>query len=433
VQTLYHHGAPPQLQSVPERRSSASINFDQVWQLSPSAKEFSALISDLGQARVEERGNAYIISAPVRTASGSDRVAPAASAVNRASLVLSKADLHPIEQTLLISQGTETREYHFLETSFERRPPTAVAPAVFEPEAELLSSAKPETPDSIVETALLAGPQPPMPVLATPELEVEVLRLLNQAGADLGEQINVTRSSNGLLSVQGIVDTEKRKDEILRALNSVNGNPAVRVDVKTVAEALRGQKPDRQGGRGLTSVESVESSSNVIPADPDLRRYFSSRGLSDSQLDAEINSIANRAIGHARGALFRASALKRLTDRFSAEELRALEPEARAKWLSLIREHARAFQNETAWLRRELEPVVNGSSSDGDGEEITDDASLVRAATRLVELARLNNDAIQSAFTLSSGSSSSQSIKTSQFWRSLRGSESLATKIAAIK
>jgi hypothetical protein len=150
-------------------------------------------------------------------------------------------------------------------------------------------------------------------------------------------------------------------------------------------------------------------------------------------LDAEINKFANRAIGHARAALFRASALKRLTDRFSAEELRTLDPEARAKWLGMIREHARAFQNETAALRRELEPVFNVSAGAGDGIEISDDASLVRAATRLVELARSNNEAIQSAFTLSAGASSSVAVRSPQFWRSFRSSENIAARIAAIR
>src|SRR6266496_1063530 len=251
VQTIYHHGARPQLKPAPDKRPATSVSFDQVWQLSPSAKEFTSLVANAGPALVEERSNAYVLSAEsassVSTGSGSDRVPVS---LIRATLTLSKSDLHPIEETLLITQGSETREYHFLETSFDRRPPSAVAPAVFEPEAELLSSAKPVTPDSKLETPS-SLPLTPYPFMATAELEVEVLRLLSQAGADLGEQISVTRTSNGLLSVQGIVDTEKRKGEILRALSSVSSNPAVRVDVKSVAEALRGQKPDRQGGRGV--------------------------------------------------------------------------------------------------------------------------------------------------------------------------------------
>jgi DNA-directed RNA polymerase specialized sigma24 family protein len=424
VQTIYHHGLKPQLQI--RNPQSAIRNFDSVWQLSFSAKEFAALIPDPGNAVVDERPNAYVIRFD------SHDYAPTASAsmaaIRTASIVLSKVDLHPIEQRFLIEQGTETREYRFLETSFERRPIDAVAPAVFEPEPELLGPGAPERrhDDAIVSSS----PIPPVPlsrVVATPELEVEVLRLLSQTGADLGEQISVTRSANGLLSVQGIVDTEKRKSEILRALSSVDDNPAVTIDVKTVDEALKQRKQDNRSSEQVV-IEQTQPESNAIPADADLRRYFVNKGLSGSQLDMEINRFANRAIAHARAALFRASALKRLTDRFSREELRTLDPEARAKWLGMIREHARAFQNETSALRRDLEPIFNLSTG-GDVGEIIDDADLVRTAARLVELARSNNDAIQSSFTLSSGSSSSVAVRSEQFWRSLRSSESLALAI----
>src|SRR5262249_3117221 len=46
VQTLYHHGTKPQLQLAPDHRPGAPLTFDSVWQLSPSAREFSSLIGD---------------------------------------------------------------------------------------------------------------------------------------------------------------------------------------------------------------------------------------------------------------------------------------------------------------------------------------------------------------------------------------------------
>lgn len=62
--------------------------------------------------------------------------------------------LHVVEMTLLIAgvdpgttnrqsavENRQVREYRFLEASFERRPPSTVAPKVFEPEPELLGPA----------------------------------------------------------------------------------------------------------------------------------------------------------------------------------------------------------------------------------------------------------------------------------------------------
>ena len=129
------------------------------------------------------------------------------------------------------------REFRFGEDSFERRAPDTVQPTVFEPEVGLLSLATPETRNSKPDTSTLApGPQPPA-LAASADLEVEVLRLLSQVGADLGEQVNLTRGRDGLLRIEGIVETDQRKSELMRALAPVLNNPAVKFEVTTTAEA----------------------------------------------------------------------------------------------------------------------------------------------------------------------------------------------------
>ena len=55
-----------------------------------------------------------------------------ASRLIKATLTLSRADLHAIEQTLVVERGGEVREYRFVEASFERLPSKTVNPAVFE-------------------------------------------------------------------------------------------------------------------------------------------------------------------------------------------------------------------------------------------------------------------------------------------------------------
>ncbi|MGH9960545.1 MAG: hypothetical protein ACREBC_26070, partial [Pyrinomonadaceae bacterium] len=156
VQTLYHHGTSPRIQLAPEQGgNAAAVNFDNVWQLSPSAKDFVALIGSADQAQLEERSNAYVITyeakadrhAGTATLPPSPRL-PVPPSLIRATLVLNRADLHPTEQTLLLRRGDETREYKFTESLFERKAASAVSPGVFEPEAELLSSSKPETRNS---------------------------------------------------------------------------------------------------------------------------------------------------------------------------------------------------------------------------------------------------------------------------------------------
>lgn len=115
-------------------------------------------------------------------------------------------------------------------------------------------------------------------------------------------------------------------------------------------------------------------------------------------------------------------------ERFSPDDLRALDSQARAKWLALIGEHARGYQREIAALRQELSPVFNLEPLvDEAPTEITDESELSRATLRLNELASGADDAIRSAFTLSAGGS--PAVKSPQFWRALTGAESLARKI----
>src|SRR5262249_27920698 len=220
VQTLYQHGARPQLQLTPEQRNGGSNvpGFDNVWRSTLSAKEFAEVIGDASRAHVQEQANSYVIAYEGTTnrnepsVSGVNSPAAISASLVRASLILNRADLRPIEQTFLISQGNETREYHFVETNYERRAPNGVAPSVFEPEPELLSEkAKTETPESKeASSPVSSAPTYPSAVAASTELEVEVLRLVHQTGADLGDQVTVRRSSDGRLEVQGMVETETR-------------------------------------------------------------------------------------------------------------------------------------------------------------------------------------------------------------------------------
>jgi hypothetical protein len=422
VQTLYAHGSQPKLQALPERHNATALSFENVWQFDPSAKDFGSLVSASEGTRVEERADSYLISYE----SGDGK----ARGLVKASLVLSRADLHATEQSLVVRQGDEIREYWFVETSFERRPVDAVAPKMFEPDPELILSAKPENRDAKLETSEPAtGPQPPTPVVATADLEVEVLRLLNSAGADLGEQVSVSRTSDGELKIQGLVETEQRKTEILRALAPVTNNPAVRIDVSTFTEALARQRKSRganaSAASGSTSTQRIEAAGDVFPAYADLRGRFS---------DEEARRYATAMVNRSHEAMRRAWALKRLLQQFSADELRTLSPEARAKWLGLIRAHADAFERESAHLRQQLAPIFfpGGAGEDGGAESpITSDADLLRAVERLIAVASANDQAVTAAFTVSANAGAGSAIKTAQFFRSLRSAERLAQEIAS--
>jgi len=145
-------------------------------------------------------------------------------------LVVRAGAWQPVQERLLVKGNQGDKEFELSETAYSVVSLNTLAPEIFSERPALAESpistpapaAKKET-----ETALAPVPQPLNPVTATADLEVEVLRLLHDAHADLGEQLSATRGADGLLHIAGIVDTAERKAEIIRALQPVKNHPAV--------------------------------------------------------------------------------------------------------------------------------------------------------------------------------------------------------------
>jgi RNA polymerase sigma factor (sigma-70 family) len=428
VQTLYHHGTKPQLQLTPEKRKTETAAFDleQVWQFEPSAKDFRTLIGSTDKAVVEDKGSVYVVNY--------ESANPSAGIV-KAALTLNKPDLRATELILIIRRSEngvpQLREFHLTESAFERRAPSAVAPGVFEPDSELMSSKEPATKNAKPETITPAvNPQPPTPVVATPELELQAAYLLDQVKANLGEQISLTRTRGGMLRVEGIVETPERKAEIMRSLAPLMNNAAVVVEVSTVAEASKRQQ---QASSSSVTVDRVEIAKGTIPLDSDLRHYFASRGVPADRLDEEIRQFGNRMISHARQAQMHGRVLKSLFERFTPEELGALDADARTKRMAMIRQHAEAFRQETARLRQELEAVffsAKPTERADDAAAINDEADLRHAIERLFELGASHENAMYGSFSISSEGTATSVAKTPQFWQSLRSAEKLAARIS---
>jgi hypothetical protein len=203
-------------------------HFDLGHPLSPvSYKKWSDSLADKNEevARVALPGNVNAFS--LKTAPGGEINI---GKITEATLVVREHDWHPIQMVLRVKTDGEDRVYELTETFFEVVTLTALSPEIFPDPPPIVSESAPDlvspspmtTPlaDANVQPSPLANVQPsPLAnestavraVAATAEEEVEVLRLLNQAEADLGEQISVSRTKEGVLQVTGIVETEQRK------------------------------------------------------------------------------------------------------------------------------------------------------------------------------------------------------------------------------
>ena len=413
-----------------EGDSSQGGVFEDAWLIDPSARDFKTLVGDGARARVEEERERYVIAYRGEADGGADGVVAA-------TLTISRAASRATAQTLVLRKAGEAREFRFEETGFNLRRSAETPPSAFEQDEEFLKVGVTRTvipSASEVKPGSPAEPQRPAPasVTATSELEVEVLRLLNQVGADLGEQISVSRTPGGRLRVQGIVETQARRGELMRALAALRNNPAVEVAVSTSSEAL-----SADGAAGATPapvVQQVEPSDSRIPAEDEMRRYFSrEKGMSEDEAHAAILSFAVQASQRSRLALQHAWAMKRLAGRFSERELRTLDGTARAKWLSMIREHAAVVRRESARLRQELQPIFSRAGATVDAAapdvEFADEAGLARAIERLLSLCTDTDKGVRLAFSASPDGPAGTALKTAGFWRSLGQAEGLAARV----
>lgn len=418
--TLYHHSSKL-AQHRGANPDSLLLDLEDVWQLTPSIQDYNAIIADSAVAIVEERATDYVVTFTQERVIGASRLV-------KATLTLRKSDLHPIEQTLVVQRGEELREYKFVETKFELVPAKEVAPGTFEIDAELVGKAASGSAGKSWLRNANAGPLPStsVPAFASTELEIDVAYLLNQAKADRNEQVALTRSASGSLRVEGVVDTAERRHEFLRALRPFSNNPAVSIEIRTVAEAAKKQL--RPSGE---SVREVEDTGDTVAVEEELRGYFSRRGLSGEAVDEAARAYSSRVVNHGYRALFHAIELKRLATRFGHVDLRTVAPDARSKWLEMMRSHALAFERENAALRRELQPVFGSATVPDpiDDIAINSDADLARTIERLHRLAIANNEALRQAFTISKASSAS-AFKSAQFQRNLEGAARLSERIS---
>ena len=402
---------------------SLLLDLEDVWQLTPAVQDYNGIIADLAAATVEERATDYVVTFNKERTIGASRLI-------KATLTLAKSDLRPIEQTLVVQLGEELGEYKFVETKFELIPTKDVAPGTFEIDAEL--AGKVVTSSSAGTSPLRnasAGPSSSTSTtaFASTELEVDVAYLLSQAKADRNEQVALTRSASGSLRVEGLVDTPERRDEFLRALRPFSNNPAVVIDIRTVAEAAK----QPTGAPLNESVREVEDTGDTIAAEEDLRDYFSQRGLNGEAVDASVRAYSSRVVNQSYRALLRAVELKRLVERFAHVDMRTVAPDARSKWLEMMRANALAFEIENAALRSALQPIFFTETSLGSAEDfsIQTDEDLTRAVERLHRLAVATNDAIRQAFTISKASSAT-ALKSPQFRRNLEGAARLSNRIS---
>lgn len=378
---LFRRGTAPVVQSEPLRAAVlAPDSIDTAGRMELSAREFSALLGDVRRAVVEETSATYIVryQAPSFSQNGSGRLM-------KATLVLSRPDLRPVEQSLIVGSADDEREYRFFEIGFVRYPSAMVDAAVFRPDPELTVTPG-GTP--VPELPLAAAPVPPPQVPELPSApppvhvgrEVEVISLLARADITLGDQAAMKRTSDGSLLLTLTLDNQQQVQRALSVLAPLLNDSTLKVQfgVRAAPAAL------------------------VFPT-------------------PVVAERARRAKAHAL-------ALSQIGGRFTPAEVAAMDTGTSREWRTVLGRHAQAFGYETMMLIEDLKTAFPGVSMEDDGQieaEWVDPANLAPAVERLAVLASQHEETIGSALA------GVKAIEAQPLAHSLRRAMKLAAAIRA--
>jgi DNA-directed RNA polymerase specialized sigma24 family protein len=395
-----------------------------IWRGALDVQKFSAL-AGAANITIEETANAYVLSREWPH----ERTAASPGQLLKATLTLNRPSLRAVAQTLFVSVTDGVREYHLSEASFEQLPLNSVLPEIFQPDPELLAAGvrriESLSPASAAITAGGAAVQPNAINLSA--LEVEARYLLDQANANLGEQVSLTRTGAGL-KIRALVETEQRKAELLAALSSLRAQAGVALEIETYEEAARRQPSNSSAP---TLVTDAVVTQKPIPVAAELRSYFASQATqaSENRIEEQVARFAGRMQEQAPRSLRHAWALKSLASQLSPEELAALPPEARTKWRQMVRTHALAIKRETESLRAALQPIFYPGASATALPEEAELFDLKQLAAQLASLASEHDTVIGKAFSKSANEAAGAELKSQRFWQSLRRAEQLADAV----
>lgn len=405
-----------------------------IWRLALDPRQFSALVGT-ADISLKEDHNVYVLS---------HEWPPAGAAVSsgqllKATIMLDRLTLRVVSQTMLLREPAGLREYHLTESVFEQLPASAAPAEIFQPDPELGAGdvRKSAPPTSLFPPGASdhASAQPAAVNLGA--IEIEARYLLDQADANLGEQVSLVRTGTGL-KVRALVETPQRKTELLSALSPLRAQPGVVLEVETYEEASRRQPTAAAAPSLITDAVLAQ---RPIPVAAELRRYFSAQAARrpfpfpppgnwpDGWIEEQVTRFAGQMQEQAPRALRHAWALNALVMQLTPEEQTVLPLEAKEKWRKMVRAHALAIRRETENLRNALQPIFYSGASAPALPEVHDGAGMKSLAARLAALASEHDSVIGKAFSKSANESAGSALKSAHFRESLQTAEQLADAI----
>jgi hypothetical protein len=251
--------------------------------------------------------------------------------------------------------------------------------------------------------------------------------LLDQVGATLGQEVTVTVGGDHKLHIEGVLATESRRAQIIKALAPVRHNPAAAINLITVAEALQRKRMEP----AVAAKTEAQAERASIPLYGQLSQYFETQAAPGSSVDvrANIQRLAEQVLDDSGEAMRHAWVLKRLANTLSPTEIGSLSETTHNEYLCMVAVHAQAVGERTEKLRSELGPIIflnavsAGTAGEGDGPAPPD---LTLAIQQLFEAASRNDAAIQSGFSVTTGQAADGTANVEEIRNSLLQTERLS-------
>ncbi|MEW5979758.1 MAG: zf-HC2 domain-containing protein [Acidobacteriota bacterium] len=291
--------------------------------------------------------------------------------VVRAEFTVRQKDWRPVAQRLQVQKEDGIVDYELGEIAFDlitlgRLPPSIFADSSVRTIARvpvpLLETFQADARSSSSEADLLAA-------------EVEAWYGLHSVRACIGRPILVTRVGLNQIEVEGVVETDGRKAEILAALEGIQHvTPKVRTTEEdlVVSSSLANTLPPDE--KTQTDAEVVSSSPQLgltgVPTErlvieDLLEQYFVASGTTApgqennaGSVQSQIAEFARETISTSVYALEEAWALRRLVESQPALDGNELPAASRRLLAVMAQDHLTALEEELNQLRVRLEPVL---------------------------------------------------------------------------
>lgn len=311
------------------------LNSD-IWQQELSAVEFRRLG---GQETFAATANGYELKS-VLPAHGR-------SHLTSATLVLDR-NFRPLQQILEVHSNKRNLRLRFTQISLVRSASTSVPDSEFDP-ADFGSGSPAELHPSRSSVSGRDGGS----ARQLTELHIATLYQLYALGADVGQPIEVAKTSDGHLRISGSVSNPALRKQIVKSLKGLENSDLLDLQLSDSTNAA-GHKANQ-----LRSSNTViyEVGAARPPIDPSLRAYLSSKNIPEEKLVSSVEQYSGHVLLLSQHALQDAYALHRLGSVFSASDMGSFNPASQRRWTEMVVRHSADLNSELDNLSQQVLPL----------------------------------------------------------------------------